>query len=301
MTAPAPIHGGFAEPEMRHVLEHACTAAGLDSTDAVLLRGHTNAVVRLTRDPVVVKIARRGSRLAEVNSTVQFVRWLMSCGFPTVSLHPVPHQPVIVDGHAVTFWTYLPQPDYPVSAWQIAEPLHALHTLPVPPFPVRPLDNVTAVRASLAATDWLPHPAHRFLADRLDRLEAALAAVRYQLPEAILQGDPQHRNALHHGERAVLCDWDTVAWGHPEWDLVTIEIHCRRFGHGTVHYRAFADAYGYDVTAWDGYPVLRDLRELRMITTNARKALQAPETLHEVTGRIDGLAQEDTTLEWHIL
>jgi hypothetical protein len=301
MTAPAPIHGGFAEPEMQHVLERACTTAELDSTDAVLLRGHTNAVIRLTHDPVVVKIARRGSALAEVKSTVQFVRWLMSRGFPTVSLYPVPQQPVIVDGHAVTFWTYLPQPDHPVAARQIADPLRALHSLPAPPFPVRPLDNVAAIRASLAATDWLPHRLHRFLAGRVDRLEAALASVRYELPETILQGDPQHRNALHDGEQAVLCDWDTVSWGHPEWDLVTIEIHCRRFGHGDAHYRAFADEYGFDVTTWEGYPVLRDIRELRMVTTNARKAPQAPATLDEVIRRIHGLAEEDTTLEWHIL
>jgi hypothetical protein len=301
MTAPAPIHGGFAESEMQHVLERACTLAGLDSTDAVLLRGHTNAVVRLTREPVVVKIARKGSLLSEVQSTVRFVRWLMSRGFPTVPLHPIPQQPVIVNEHAVTFWTYLPQPDHPVSAQQIARPLRALHDLPEPPFLIRPLDNVSAIRASLAATDWLPARLHRFLTARVSRLEAALTSVQYELSETILQGDPQHRNALHNGTQAVLCDWDTVAWGRPEWDLVTIEIHCRRFGYGTGHYQEFADEYGYDVTAWAGYPVLRDLRELRMISTNARKAPHAPNSRQEVTDRIEGLTHEDTGLEWRIL
>jgi hypothetical protein len=62
------------------VLEVACAKAGLDCTDAVLLRGHTNAVIRLIRDPVVVKIARRGTRPSEVARTVQFVRWLMGQG-----------------------------------------------------------------------------------------------------------------------------------------------------------------------------------------------------------------------------
>ncbi|MCO6006252.1 aminoglycoside phosphotransferase family protein [Actinoallomurus purpureus] len=258
-------------------------------------------MIRLIRDPVVVKIARRGTRPSEVARTVQFVRWLMEQDFPTVPLYPVSDQPVVVDGHAVTFWTFLPQPDHPVSAAQIAAPLHALHSLPTPPFPIRRVDNVAVIRRSLAATQSLPSHALRYLANRLDRLEAALATVRFNLPEGILQGDPQHRNALHLGDRAVLCDWDTFVWGHPEWDLVTIEIHCRRFGYGRQHYQAFSDAYGYDVTAWDGYPVLRDLREIRMIATNARKVIHAPQTAPEVTRRIEGLASENTALEWQIL
>lgn len=301
MTAPAMAHGGFDTQEMNDVLRRACAAAGLDSTDAQLLRGHTNAVVRLASDPVVVKIARRGSSRAGVERTVRFVSWLMELGFPTAPLHPVPEQPTVIDGHSVTFWTYLPQPQHPVAAEQIAPPLHALHQLSEPPESLRELDNVAAIRASLRATTSLPPATLSFLTRRLDALEARLANVPFVLPRAIVQGDPQHRNALHHGGRAVLCDWDTVAEGQPEWDLVTIEIHCRRFGYGQEHYQAFADSYGFDVTAWEGYSILRDLRELRMITTNARKSAQAPATLAEVERRIAGLQNEDAGLQWNIL
>ncbi len=115
-----------------------------------------------------------------------------------------------------------------------------------------------------------------------------------------MQGDPQHRNALHYGDRTVLCDWDTVAWGPPEWDLVTIEIHCRRFGHGKEHYKAFADAYGFDVTTWPGYRVLRDIRELRMVTTNAKKTAHTPGSLAEVERRITGFQAEDAYIRWNI-
>lgn len=41
MTAPAPAPGGFTETEMQHVLDRACAAAGLHSSPAQLLRGHT--------------------------------------------------------------------------------------------------------------------------------------------------------------------------------------------------------------------------------------------------------------------
>lgn len=70
-------------------------------------------------------------------------------------------------------------------------------------------------------------------------------------------------------------------------------VRCHRFGHGHAYYRRFAGNYGWDVTRWDGHPVLRDPRELRLITTNARKATYTPETLPEVLRRIKVLRRSD--------
>ncbi|WP_344321544.1 hypothetical protein [Streptomyces macrosporus] len=92
-----------------------------------------------------------------------------------------------------------------------------------------------------------------------------------------------------------------MAWGRPERDLTAIEIHCRRFGHGPEHYRGFAEAYAHDVTDWSGHPVLRDIREPRTVTTNARKAARTPGAVAEVERRIAGLRNSDTHLGWNIL
>jgi aminoglycoside phosphotransferase (APT) family kinase protein len=301
MTEAAPAPGGFDETEMQQVLERGCKAVGLDFSDARLLRGHTNAVILLEKEQVVVKIARRGSRIDDVARTVQFVRWLMDASFPTVPLHPV-DQPAVIDQHAISFWTYLPQPDQPVSAAQLAKPLYALHTLAAPPVALPEHDNLAAIRRSLAAITCLSKGALSFLAEYADSLESDLRSVDFGLRQGVIQGDPQHRNALHldNGE-AVLCDWDTVAFGQPEWDLVTVEVHCRRFGHGQQHYEVFAEAYGWDVTCWSGYQTLAAIRELRMITTNARKVHHAPGSLQEVQQRVEGLRRSDRTLRWNIL
>ncbi|MFD4945546.1 phosphotransferase family protein [Streptomyces sp. NPDC058409] len=299
MTQAAP--GGFDQSEMHQVLERGCMAVGLDFSDARLLRGHTNAVILLENAKVVVKIARRGSRIDDVTRTVTFVRWLLDAGFPTVPLHPV-DQPVVIGQHAITFWKYLPQPTHPVAAAQLAKPLYALHTLPTPPVTLPAHDNIAAIRRSIEAITCLPEEALSFLAEHADQLESDLQAVRFELPEGVIQGDPQHRNALHADDgEAVLCDWDTVATGQPEWDLVTVEVHCRRFGHGELHYLAFADTYGWDVTNWPGYQTLAAIRELRMITTNARKVHHAPSSLQEVVRRVDGLCRQDRLLRWNIL
>ncbi|GAA1919052.1 phosphotransferase [Streptantibioticus ferralitis] len=297
----APIHGGFTYDQMQDLLNRACTAVGLDATDAELMRGQTNAVIRLASEPVVVKIARNGTNLQEVHRTVRFVRWLMDLGFPTVPLYRPEAQPLVIDGHPVTLWTYLPQPRYPVPAGAIAKPLNVLHSLSQPPVALDPLNVCAAIRHSLDSITTLRQDELDFLNNRVGSLQQALTGVTYELESAVLQGDPQHGNALHDGERAVLCDWDSVAFGQPEWDLVTIEVHCRRFGYGTRHYNQFAEAYGWDVTQWPGYPVLRDLRELRMITTNASKATHEPAKLSEVQRRIDGLRCGDLGQRWNIL
>nr|WP_228873935.1 aminoglycoside phosphotransferase family protein [Streptomyces halstedii] len=286
---------------MQQILEQGCMAVGLDCSDAFLLRGHTNAVILLGSEQTVVKIARRGSRIDDVRRTVVFVRWLMNLGFPTVPLHPV-DQPVVVGQHALTFWRYLPQPDQPVAAVQLAKPLYALHTLTALPVTLVEHDNLSAIRRSFAAITCLSQEDLSYMNECAEQLESDLRNVEFELSRGVIQGDPQHRNALHAiGGGAVLCDWDTVATGQPEWDLVTVEIHCRRFGHGERHYKAFADAYGWDVTRWSGYQTLAAIRELRMITTNARKVRHAPSTLQEVKRRVHGLRTRDKSMRWHIL
>ncbi|KAF4410306.1 phosphotransferase family protein [Streptomyces lycii] len=297
----APIHGGFTGPDVHRLLQRACAVAGLDATGAVLIRGQTNAVVRLTAHPVVVKIARHGTAPEKVRRTVTFVRWLMNMRFPTVPLYRPEIQPLVIDGYAVTLWVHLPQPEHPVPAQAIAKPLNVLHSLGEIPVALERLDTCSAIRSSLSRTTTLPSSTLDLLHNRVNELELALATVDYAFADAILQGDPQHRNALHDGDRAVLCDWDSAVLGRPEWDLVTIEVHCRRFGYGPRHYARFAEAYGWDVTDWDGYPILRDLRELRMITTNARKSTHEPEKTAEVVRRVDGLLRGDSGQRWNIL
>ncbi|GJF34051.1 aminoglycoside phosphotransferase [Kitasatospora sp. NE20-6] len=301
MTISAVAAGGFTAAHLAAVLEQSCRSAGLDPDGAVLLRGHTNAVYHLPGEQVVVKISRLGTPPAAVHRTVALVTWLTQQHFPTVDLHSV-RQPVEVDGHFATFWTYLAQPGHPVAAEQLADPLRALHKLTDPPVSLPPVNTAAAIRRSLAIADALTTDERDLLGWHLDQLETDLPDITYFLKPSVIQGDPQHRNALHAGDGlAVLCDWDTASFGQPEWDLTTIEIHCRRFGYGRAHYEAFADRYGTDITQWDGYSTMCGLRELRMITTNAKKATPKSPELTEVRRRIQGLREGSGMLQWRIL
>jgi Ser/Thr protein kinase RdoA (MazF antagonist) len=290
---------GFTPEKTRVLLAAVCRQAGLDHSGAALLRHQSNAVYLLGTMPVIVKIARPDDDAEQIQRTVQLTRWLMGSGFPTVPLLDI-EQPVVADGAIATFWRYLAQ-TRPIEAGDIASPLRRLHDLPKPAIEVPRLDAIAAIRRSLSKHRILSPGEHANLAERCDILEGQLADIQYDGPEMLLHGDPQHRNTLWDGDTAVLADWDSAVIGNFEYDLVTIEIHCRRFGHPDRTYADFCRIYGRDIRDWPGYRTLRDIRELRMIATNARKSDPGSPGAAEVHRRIRGLGHERFSSHWQIL
>jgi thiamine kinase-like enzyme len=164
------------------------------------------------------------------------------------------------------------------------------------------IDNVFAsITNSIETSRILTSDERALLHRHRDDLIEQASTVRFDLPRGVIHGDAHHHNALHDDTgAAVLCDWDDAAVGPPEWDLVTLEVHCRRFGHPATDYDQFCAQYGHDIRDWQGYPWLRDLRELRMITTNARKSSPNTPAANEVLDRIRALRSRARTT-WSIL
>ncbi|MCE6997762.1 aminoglycoside phosphotransferase family protein [Saccharothrix sp. S26] len=289
----------FTPERTRSVLRAACERAGLDARGAELLRHQTNAVFRLATVPVIVKVARPNIR--HTAAVVSLIGWVVDHGVPTVPLLPDVPQPLEVAGCGVTFWRYLP-PTRPIAADDIAVPLRALHDAPLPPFPLPELDALGAIHHSIQASTILSPPERGVLLRRWSRLVDMVPRLRYDGPPRLIHGDPQHRNTLWDDaeDRPVLCDWDSAVIGPVEWDLVTIEVHCRRFGFPEREYQSFCSRYGRDIREWDGFATVRDLRELRMVTTNARKAADGSPQADEVRRRITALEAGDE-IGWTIL
>ncbi|MEV6319908.1 phosphotransferase [Nocardia sp. NPDC051787] len=293
----------FTPERTRAILDAACLAAGFNATGAELLRHHTNAVYALTSEPIVVKIGRP-NHVGHMD-VVALVRWLEEQAVPTVSLVDT-EQPLNLGGCPVTFWRYLDQERGIATAAELAEPLASLHACSSSPpdiLPNRHIHNtLTSIAYAIDTSSILTPKDRALLHARLDELASQERDIRYALTRGVIHGDAQHRNALwdNHAGRAVLCDWENAAIGPPEWDLVTIEIHCRRFGHPPHEYEAFSRVYGFDVRDWAGYEWLRDMRELRMITTNARKCGPGSATAAEVLRRVEAL-RHDVPIIWNIL
>lgn len=282
----------------RRIAEQACEMTGFDATGALLLRHQTNAVYQLVSAPVVVKVTRPGTHHAA--EVVSLVRHLISHGVPTVPLATDVAQPVTVAGCAVTLWRYLPQ-ERPIRTGDIGSPLAALHNAPPPATALPPLRPIPAIKHDITASRILDDAERAALRYRCDELSETTAELNYLFTPTLIHGDPQHGNTLWDPTgQPVLCDWESATVAQPEWDLVTIEIHSRRFGHPTHDYDTFVQRYGYDLRDWSGYQALRDLRELRMITTNARKSDPGSPQAVEVRRRIAALGEQPNG-QWTIL
>ncbi|MEV6527572.1 phosphotransferase [Longispora sp. NPDC051575] len=300
MAVPVLTEATFAAAGTRLVLEQACQLAGIDSTGARLLRHQTNAVWLLAARGLIVKISRPAANADRERATLALAGWLAAEDFP--ALAPTMLEPQRVGGCLVTIWPYLPQDGLPpVQAADLGHPLRTLHTLH-PPMGLPRLAAVAAIRHSLAASRILAPADRTFLEARCDDLARRLAGVHHALPTGLIHADPHHANALATPSgTTLLIDWDSACLGPPEWDLVTIEVHCRRFYSGSGQSERFSTAYGLDIRNWTGFETYRDLRELRMISTNARKSPPGSPEAAEVHRRIIQVRDQDTRTPWRRL
>ncbi|MEW9532843.1 phosphotransferase enzyme family protein [Microbispora sp. NPDC049125] len=272
-----------------------CHAAGIDCRDARLIRVCANTVFHLPRTDAVVRIASARTA-AKARWAIRMAHWLESIGFPAVRVHRDVPEAVLVDGAVATFWEYLPQPRDAPSVVRLAPLLRHLHE-ELPPFPLPPWDPVADARSNLhLATGVLPDADREFLLGWCDRLDRNLPSNRYRLPYGLIHGDAWAGNLLWRGEEVVLCDLDQMCHGPLEWDLVPTVVNGLRFGHPSAE--KFLAAYGFDATAAEGFSLLRQARELIMLTGALPALSSRPSIADEVGRRIASLRDSSSQHRW---
>ena len=272
-------------------LMEACAAAGLDPTDAELIRLGESAVFRLRTSPVVVRVGRSSSRLKEAEREVAIARWLTTERVPAVHALDV-YQPIAVGGRVVTFWESVSDLQEYGTTSELAALLRQLHQL-TPPMELPPLDPFGRINDRIEGLTTISETDRGFLRRRAAGLVDAYARLSFSLPLGVIHGDASVGNVFRDKRgQALLGDLDGFVVGPREWDLLQTAIYYDRFGwHTEREYRAFADTYGYDVMAWPGYPVMRDVRELLMVTWLAQNAAASREVAAELAKRV-------STLKW---
>jgi aminoglycoside phosphotransferase (APT) family kinase protein len=286
--------------DTRALLAEACAVAGLDSNGARLLRLGSNAVYRLA-EPVVARIARPGAGTERARRTVEVARWLESAGYPAVRAIGV-DQPVMADGHAVTFWGAVSDDgsEYATIA-QVAEVIARLHALTVPEALRLPeLQPFSNAGERIASSGWLGADDRDFMSSELARLQAGYARLEFALPHGVIHGDANIGNVLSDPDgHPVVIDLDDVATGPREWDLILTAIFYDRFGwHTREEYEIFTKVYGYDIMQWPGYPMLADIREFIMVTWVIQKASESEKMSAEARKRIDALRTGTSRRDW---
>jgi Ser/Thr protein kinase RdoA (MazF antagonist) len=285
----------------RALLEEACAATGLDASGARLMRLGSNAVYRLDA-PVVARIGRPDAGTQTARRAVAVARWLESARYPAVRAIAV-DQPVIADGHAVTFWEAVSDDgDQYATIEQVAEVIARLHTMTVPETLGLPeLDPLAGAGERIASSTWLTVPDREFMTGELARLRDEYARLEFALPHGVIHGDANIGNVLRDREgNPVVIDLDNFSTGPREWDLILTALFYDRYGwHTREQYDAFVKVYGYDIMQWPGYPVLADIREFAMVTWIVQKASENEQTASEARKRVDAIRTGASRKDWY--
>jgi thiamine kinase-like enzyme len=210
-------------------------------------------------------------------------------------------QPVVVDGSAATFWEAISDGESYAPLPQVAELIKRLHSLvPPPDLKLPDFEPFGAICSRLAASTWLGDDDAEFLSERTHRVQALYGDLNFSLPRGVIHGDANVGNVLQDDDgRPVLIDLDSFAIGPREWDLVQTAMFYDRFGwHTRSEYNAFVAIYGFDIMSWPGYPVLRDIRELHMVTWLTQNANTDHEVAVEAAKRIDALRTGASRRDW---
>ena len=300
MNAPSGLapSGRFTPAKLARVLTEVCAAAGLDPAGATLLRFSTNAVYRLASAPVVVRISASWSLRHRVPKVVAVGNWLASQEFPSVRLFAGIAQPVVVGDYLATIWDEVPTTAHRPNTRDLATLLRRLHELPKPAFGLpawAPLDDVDR---RIADAEELAEDDRAFLAQWRATLAEQLATLEYPLAPSVVHGDAHLGNLIPGPDGPVLCDFDSTSWGPPEWDLTPVLVAQRRFGGSARESRALLRTYGFDVTQWSGFEVLRQVRELKLVTSVLPILRSNPGLAPELHRRLASVRSGDAGDRW---
>jgi aminoglycoside phosphotransferase (APT) family kinase protein len=138
----------------------------------------------------------------------------------------------------------------------------------------------------------------RFLLARCAEVQARLATLEFPLSRGFVHGDATPGNVLAGPDGPVLCDFDSSCVGPPEWDLTPLAVGRERFGDPPARYTEFAAAYGFDVTSWPGFAVLRAVRELKLATSVLPILRSHPPVRAEWRRRLADLRAGRTGTSW---
>lgn len=291
----------FTSARAHQVMADACRAAGLESDRARLIRLGENALFRLERHPVIVRIARSAEYLDAARLEVRVSRWLEAEGFLAARVVDDVEQAVVVSGHPVTFWHLIEESDREATYGELGGVLRDLHALQVPADLELPLFDAlgrSGLRIKRATT--ISEDDREFLRKRGQELHERLGELRFDSPRGPVHGDAHTSNVMvDRRGRVHLIDLETFCFDHPEWDLTVAAHEYSKLGWVTSdQYAAFSTAYGRDLTQWPGFLTLCAVQEFKMTTWLMQNIGESDETAAEYARRIASLRDDDAPRNW---
>jgi hypothetical protein len=270
----------------------------LDVRDAELVKFTNNAVFRLKHDPVVVRIAGSNTMRRRVPKVVRVARWLAEYNVPSTRLLSDMPQPIESFGHQVTLWHRIEDTGRRPTGHELGEILRLIHALPEPTFDLPSWNPLSEIRQRLAEPHDLDPADLLFLQDACDSTEEKLAKVDYVLPSGPIHGDAFLGNIVPGPGGPVICDFDATSIGPREWDLTPVAVGMLRFRYAGKAHEELAKTYGFDVTKWSGFPILRQVRELNLVSSVIPILRSNPAVRDQWAYRLETFKRGDMAATW---
>lgn len=294
----SPLPGRYTEAAMRAALARIAARLNADLRGAHLLHLANNAVFALPAAGLVVRITRSHTLHARAYKNVALGTWFAAVDAPTIRLADDIDQPVADANLLATVWRWTPPTPPRPDAADLGTAVRRFHALGPPPFELPRWDPVGDARTRLADAEELDDADRDYLLAWCDRLEPELAAFAAAEDRSLIHGDAHEANLLRAANgTALLCDFDSTTTGPWQVDLVPAAVKEIRFP-ATGGHKMLAAAYGHDVTADPAWPLLRQARELKMITAAVPLLTSAPGVATQFRLRLDCIRTGDTNTHW---
>lgn len=283
-------------------LRQACARRRIAHAGARLLHHYSNAIFHLPDSDMIARVTDGAGSYDRLVQTQHVVSWLVTDHhFPATT--PAGPDPVRLDRATVTFWRHHQQPDPapPLTSRHLGQLLTRLHSInEIPPSGLdtwTPLASLDSALHDPELSSRLPTDDRAWLHDEVARVRDECGQLDSPLGHGLIHGDAWAGNLLWSdptGRTPILGDWDWVAYGPREIDLIPTWHAVRRYGREDQWTHDFIDQYGYDLSEWPGFKSLLRMRDLVQLTGPLRRSSDSQKHQAVLRHRLDAIRSGDT-------
>jgi len=278
----------------------------LKANKNVLLRKGNNYIFHAVDEGIVIRLSKPGSDLDYISKEMDLARFLHNKGVPVVPPVQLPINPISSNAGVLSFWSFINSYENgQIDFGEFGNLLRKFHTVSNLSGISLPLWNglgaIATRLSSFTAENSSERSGLQFMVKKFTQIENIIADKLSHIYEnrTIIHGDAWNRNTLRTQNGLVLLDFERVAVGPREWDLVPTMLSAKRFGLEKDKLSLFLEAYGREDVDQLTLDILIQLPELWVITFLFQNCSNSPVHREELQKRLHSIQnpQDDTAWE----
>lgn len=274
-------------------------------TEYELVRLGSNAIYKLKDYNYVVRISKPDLNIDILELRHQFIEELGQTGFPLIRM--VKDYPrLVLSGCHVVAWHYEYDMRKNVDWIEFGELIKRFQSesndllkksdLNLPKH--NPFQKVRERLSYIKERDLLEEADLKYFFSQCERLEKLYADYVPVLGMSAIHGDAHTGNVITTDKGLVLCDFDEIAIGPKEYDLVPAASIITRFNIDMKNFEKLSEVYGYNLLEDPQADVLVQIRELTMTTWLCQNKGISKLIDREIAYRLETIRKGDRYALW---